>query len=43
MYLGQLGNKLKNGDDHRPDEVQGMMRQLWSEYVAQHPTVVDRR
>ena len=43
MYLGQLGNKLRNGDDHRPDEVQAMMRQLWSEYVAQHPTAFGRR
>jgi hypothetical protein len=42
MYLGQLGNKLKNGDDHRPDEVKEMMQQLWAEYVAQHPGVFER-
>jgi hypothetical protein len=37
MYLGQLGNKLKSGEDHRPDQVQAMMRRLWAEYVADNP------
>jgi hypothetical protein len=34
---GQLGNVLKNGDDHRPQEVQRMMQRLWEEYVADNP------
>lgn len=41
MRLGQLGNKLENGDDYRPDRVQEMMQQLWAEYVAQNPIMFD--
>jgi hypothetical protein len=37
MYLGQLGNVLKNGDDHRPNEVKAMMEQIWQEYVQENP------
>jgi hypothetical protein len=37
MYLGQLGNVLKNGDDHRHDEVKAMMQQIWQEYVHENP------
>jgi hypothetical protein len=37
LYQGQLGNVLKNGDDHRPHEVHRMMHQLWEEYVAENP------
>jgi hypothetical protein len=33
----QLGNKLPNGEDYRPHEVEGMMQQLWVEYVAANP------
>ena len=36
-YQGQLGNVLKNGDDHRPHEVHRMMQRLWEEYVADNP------
>jgi hypothetical protein len=36
-YLGQLDNKSKGGEDHRPDQVQAMMRRLWAEYVADNP------
>lgn len=37
MRLGQLGNVLANGDDHRPDQVNAMMQQLWAEYVDENP------
>jgi hypothetical protein len=37
IYLGQLGNVLKNGDDHRPEEVKAMMQQLWQNYVQENP------
>ena len=37
MYLGQLGNKLKSGEDYRPDQVQAMIQRLWGEYVADNP------
>jgi hypothetical protein len=37
MYHGQLGNVLKNGDDHRPEEVRAMMQQMWQEYVQENP------
>jgi hypothetical protein len=37
LYQGQLGNVLKNGDDHRPHEVHRMMQRLWEEYVAENP------
>jgi hypothetical protein len=37
MYLGQLGNVLKNDDDHRPDQVKAMMQQMWQEYVHENP------
>lgn len=36
LYKGQLGNVLRNGDDHRSDEVTAMMRQLWQEYVNEN-------
>ena len=36
-YQGQLGNVLKNGDNHRPHEVHRMMQRLWEEYVADNP------
>jgi hypothetical protein len=42
LHLGQLGNRLPNGDDHRPDEVRAMMQQLWAEYVEANPTAFDR-
>jgi hypothetical protein len=41
LHLGQIGNRLKNGDDHRPDEVKAMMQRLWAEYVAEHPAAFD--
>jgi hypothetical protein len=41
LYLGQLGNRLPNGDDHRPDEVQAMMPRLWAEHVEANPTAFD--
>jgi hypothetical protein len=37
MYKGQLGNKLRNGEDHRPHEVEEMMQRMWAEYVAKNP------
>jgi hypothetical protein len=37
MYLGQLGNKLKSGEDHRPDEVKELMQKMWAEYAAKNP------
>ena len=42
LHLGQLGNRLPNGDDHRPDEVKAMMQLLWAEYVEANPTTFDR-
>jgi hypothetical protein len=33
LRLAQLGNRLPNGDDHRPGEVRAMMQRLWAEYV----------
>jgi hypothetical protein len=42
LHLGQLGNRLPNGDDHRPDEVRAMMQRLWAEYVEANPTAFDR-
>lgn len=41
LRLGQLGNRLTNGDDHRPDEVRAMMQRLWAEYVESNPTALD--
>jgi hypothetical protein len=37
LYQGQSGNVLKNGGDHRPQEVHRMMQRLWEEYVADNP------
>ena len=37
MYLGQLGKVLENGDDHAPVEVEAMMRQIWLQYISEHP------
>jgi hypothetical protein len=37
LYHEQLGNVLKNGEDHRPEEVRTMMQQMWQEYVAENP------
>jgi hypothetical protein len=34
LLMGQLGNRLPNGDDYRPDDVKRMIQQLWAEYVA---------
>jgi hypothetical protein len=42
LHVGHLGNRLKNGDDHRPDEVKAMMQRLWAEYVEANPTAFDR-
>ena len=33
LSLGQLGNVLPNGEDHRPEEVKVMMNELWGEYL----------
>jgi hypothetical protein len=41
LYQGQLGNVLKNGDEHRPHEVHRMMHELWAEYIAEHPNDLD--
>jgi hypothetical protein len=32
----RLGDTPSNGDDYRPDEVQGMMEDLWGEYVLKN-------
>jgi hypothetical protein len=37
MRLGQLGNRLSNGKQYNPEDVQRMMRELWEEYVASNP------
>jgi hypothetical protein len=31
---GQLGNKLPNGEDYRPQEVEELARRLWAAHVA---------
>ena len=41
MNPSQLGNVLPSGEDYRPDEVQGMMKQLWAEYVAANPRLFE--
>jgi hypothetical protein len=41
MNPGQLGNVLPNGEDYRPDEVEALMEQLWSEYVAANPRLFE--
>jgi hypothetical protein len=33
---GRLGDKLPNGEDYRPDEVEEMARQLWLRYCKEH-------
>jgi len=35
--IGQLGNRHPNGPGFKPDDVQQMMRQLWTEYVVSNP------
>jgi hypothetical protein len=42
LGLGHLGNRLPNGDDHRPDDVRAMMQRLWAEYVAANPSAFHR-
>ncbi len=42
LRLRNLGNKLPNGDDHRPNEVQAMMQQIWAEYVAENFATFER-
>jgi len=37
MSFANLGNKLRSGEDYRPQEVQQMMEQLWAEYVEANP------
>jgi hypothetical protein len=37
LYNGRLANVLKNGDDHRPEDVRVMMQQIWAQYVAENP------
>jgi hypothetical protein len=37
----RLGEKLANGDDYPPDEVQGMMEDLWAEYVLKNDLAGD--
>jgi hypothetical protein len=39
--LNQLGNVLANGDDYRPHAVETMMEQLWGEYVAANPRLLE--
>jgi hypothetical protein len=29
MRIGQLGTKLRSGEDYRPEDVRAMMQQLW--------------
>jgi len=42
-YAGQLGNRLANGDDHRPDEVRQMMQELWTRFVKTNPDLFDAK
>ena len=35
--LGQLGSKHSNGSSFRPEDVQQMMWELWTEYVTGNP------
>jgi hypothetical protein len=41
VNLSHLGNRLPNGEYHRPHEVQMMMEQLWTEYVDANPRLFD--
>jgi hypothetical protein len=34
MQLSNLGNRLKDGRDFKPNEVRGMMERLWAQHVA---------
>ena len=34
IHLSNLGNRLKDGRDFRPDEVRAMMNELWAAHVA---------
>ena len=35
--MGQLRSKHPNGNSFRPEDVQRMMRELWTEYVTGNP------
>jgi hypothetical protein len=37
VRLGQLRNRLSNGNEYNAEDVQRMMRELWEEYVAANP------
>src|SRR6478609_7216599 len=41
MYLGQLGNVLKNGEDYGLVEVQAMMQQIWLDTSQRTRTKTD--
>jgi hypothetical protein len=43
IQSGQLGHKSKSGEDHRPDQVQAMLRRLWAEYVADNPHIIKQK
>ncbi len=40
VRLGQLGNRLPNGDRYPPRTVSRMMHALWKEYVKQNRALV---
>ena len=39
--LGQLGNKHPNANSFRPDDVQRIMWELWTEYVIGNPQLLN--
>ena len=39
IRMANHGNKLPNGDDYSPLEVERMMRKLWSNYVKERGLV----
>jgi len=41
MNQGELGKVLANVEDYRPDEVQALMEQVWSDYVAADPRLFE--
>jgi hypothetical protein len=42
LRFGRLGDRLPNGDDHRPDEVKAMMQRLWTQYIEANSAAFDR-
>jgi hypothetical protein len=36
LHMGQLGSRLPDGDEYRPEGVKKVMQTLWKEYVAEN-------